>query len=104
MANYFRVTPEEVKNTGAAFDEKGKKVESLANTANQTVQSLTGKIWSGEAATKYTTQFNALYNDVAAIQQLITKMVEQLNTIATQYEQTEATNTDQAGGLSGSVF
>lgn len=104
MANYFRVSPEEVKNTGAAFDEKGKQMERLAATANETVQTLSGRIWSGEAASKYTAQFNALYNDVAAIQQLITRMVAQLNEIASQYEQAETTSADEAGTLSGSVF
>ena len=104
MANYLRVTPEQVKETSTAFDTKGQEIIRLAASANEIVQTLSGRVWSGEAASQYTGKFNTLYNDVAAVQQLITKMVQQLNTIATEYETTEAVNTEQAGTLPGSVF
>ena len=104
MANYLRVTPEEVKEKSTAFDTKGQEITKLAASANEIVQTLSGRIWSGEAASQYTTKFNTMYNDVASVQQLITKMVQQLNTIATEYESTEAANTEQAGNLPGSVF
>ena len=104
MANYLRVTPEQVKETSTAFDTKGQEITKLAASANEIVQTLSGRIWSGEAATQYTSRFNTLYNDVAAVQQLITRMVQQLNTIATEYETTETANTEQAGSLPGSVF
>ena len=104
MANYLRVTPEQVKQTGAAFDSKGQEIKSLAASANEIVQTLSGKIWSGEAASQYTTKFNTLYADVESVQKLITNMVQQLNQIAVEYETTETANTEQAGALPGSVF
>ena len=104
MANFLRVTPEQVKETSTAFDTKGQEITKLASSANEIVQTLSGRVWSGDAASQYTTKFNTLYNDVAAVQQLITKMVQQLNTIATEYETTEAANTEQAGSLPGTVF
>ena len=104
MANYFRVTPEQVKQTATQLDNKGQEIKNLAATANEIVQTLTGRIWSGDAEVQYTGKFNTLYNDVDSVQQLITRIVTNLNQIATEYETAEATNTDQVGTLSGSVF
>ena len=75
MANYLRVTPEQVKQTGAAFDSKGQEIKSLAASANEIVQTLSGKIWSGEAASQYTTKFNTLYADVESVQKLILHII-----------------------------
>lgn len=104
MANYLRVTPEQVKQTGAAFDAKGQEIKALAASANEIVQTLTGRIWSGEAETQFTSKFNTMYNDIENVQKLITTMVQQLNEIAVEYETTESANTEQAGSLPGSVF
>lgn len=104
MATTIRVTPEEVKSTAAQMDSKGQEITKLAANANEIVQTLSGRIWSGEAATEYTSKFNTLYNDVASVTKLISTMVQQLNTIAAEYETTESRNKEQAGSLPGSVF
>ena len=104
MATTIRVTPEEVKATAGQMDSKGQEIIKLAASANEIVQTFSGRIWSGEAATEYTSKFNTLYNDVASVTKLISTMVQQLNTIAAEYESTEARNKEQAGSLPGSVF
>ena len=100
MATTIRVTPEEVKSTAAQLDSKGQEITKLAASANEIVQTLSGRIWSGEAATEYTTKFNTLFN----VTKLISTMVSQLNTIAAEYEGTETRNKEEAGSLPGSVF
>ena len=53
MANFLRVTPEQVKEKSTEFDTKGQEITKLAASANEIVQTLSGRIWSGEAATQY---------------------------------------------------
>ena len=71
MATTIRVTPEEVKATAGQMEAKGQEITKLAASANEIVQTLSGRIWSGEAATEYTTKFNTLYNDVSSVTKLI---------------------------------
>ena len=104
MADTIRVTPKELQDKARMMESAGTEIKNLSQNMTAKVTELTGRIWSGEAATQYTSRFNTLYNDVAAVQQLITRMVQQLNTIATEYETTETANTEQAGSLPGSVF
>ena len=53
MAGYLKVSPEKLQATAAGFQEKGSRVNNLTQQMVSIVTSLSGQVWSGEAAMDY---------------------------------------------------
>ena len=104
MANFLRVTPEQVKEKSTEVDTKGQEITKLAASANEIVQTLSGRIWSGEAQQAYITRFKSLQEDIERLNKLITDEAQHLYTIAAEYSTTEETNIAASGNLSEHVI
>ena len=104
MANIIKVTPEKLISTASQFSAAGNKVNSTTQQMTSTVKSLTGQIWTGEANTAYTTKFNGLSDDIAKMNKMIQEHVQDLQTIAKNYQAAETANTSTAQSLSSDVI
>jgi WXG100 family type VII secretion target len=104
MANVIRVTPEELKSAAGRLDAKGTEVKTLTQSMTQTVNALTGRIWSGEAQNTYVSRFKGLEEDILQLSKLISDHVAHLNTIASEYQTTETRNQEQSASLSSKVI
>ena len=104
MANFLRVTPEQVKEKSTEFDTKGQEITKLAASANEIVQTLSGRIWSGDAQQAYVNRFKSLQGDIDRLNKLVADEAQHLYTIAAEYSKTEETNISASGNLSEHVI
>ena len=61
-------------------------------------------IWTGEAASAYTTKFNGLQDDISKINAMIQEHVNDLTQMASTYNSAEQASTSEAQGLSSDVI
>ena len=104
MANKILVTPQKLKNTATQFNSTGNSVKSITNQMTSTVKSLTGQVWTGDAATAYTKKFDGLQDDINKFTKMISDHAQELEQIADNYEKAETENTSEANSLSSDVF
>jgi len=104
MAITLKVTPEELQSTAADFQTKNSSVKQYASDMLQLITSISGDVWSGEAATAYIAKFRGLESDIAVLTSKLEKETENLVSIATKYSSAENTNVAAAGSLSSSVI
>lgn len=100
----LRVTPEKLQATASSFESSASSVNSLTQNMTSVVTSLSGQIWSGEAATAYVNKFNGLQDDMNRIYKMIKEHSDDLTTIAQQMIAAENANKDLANGLSSDVI
>lgn len=104
MAGYLKVSPEKLQATAAGFQEKGSRVNNLTQQMVSIVTSLSGQVWSGEAASAYVGKFNGLQDDMARINKMIQEHSDDLIEIAQQFISAESTSASLASSLSSDVI
>lgn len=104
MNGTLKVDTAKLTSTASSFKSTGDSIRNLTNSMTTTVESLTGQVWSGDAATKYTTQFRGLQDDITRMLNMINEHVEDLHNMARAYETAESANTTAAGALSSDVI
>ncbi len=104
MANIIRVTPERLRSAASTFNSTAGKVNSVTQQMTSIVQSLSGRIWSGEAATAYTSKFNGLQDDITRLYKMISDHSNHLTMIADEYARAESQNAQQSSSLSSDVI
>ena len=104
MANIIRVTPEELTSASSRFQQTGNEVRTMTRNLTQTVGQLSGRVWSGEAATAYKNKFNGLQDDIERLYKLIIDESNALKQIAQEFKTREAENTAESGSLSSDVI
>ena len=99
MADVIRVSPEKVTSSAGVFESTATEVKSLTTNMTATVQSLTGRVWSGEAQAAYAAKFNSLQGDINKLHQQIVKTAADLKTIANEFKRTEEQNKEHSSQL-----
>lgn len=103
-AGTLRVTPEKLQATASSFEGTGGTVQNLTQQMTSIVTSLSGQVWSGEAATAYVNKFNGLQDDMDRIYKMIKEHSDDLIEMAQQYSSAESANADLANSLSSDVI
>lgn len=103
-ATIIKVDTKKLTSTATSFQSTGNEIANLTKNMTNTVEALTGNIWSGDAAKAYVKKFNGLQNDIQKIAKMINEHVEDLTAIAKQYETSEETNIAAANALSDDVI
>lgn len=104
MNGTLKVTPAKLKSTASSFQSCGNQIKTLTGQMTTTVKSLSGQVWSGDAATKYVNKFNGLNDDIQKMIKMVNEHVQDLNDMATAYEKAEQANVTSAETLSSDVI
>lgn len=104
MAGILRVTPEKLQSTASSFESTGGTIMNLTQQMTSIVTSLSGQVWSGEAATSYVTKFNGLQDDMDRIHKMVQEHSKDLQEVAQQFISAENANKDLANSLSSDVI
>ena len=104
MAGILRVTPEKLQSTAASFESTGSNIRNLTQQMTSIVTSLSGQVWSGEAATSYVNKFNGLQDDMERIHKMVEEHSKDLQEVAQQFITAENANKDLANSLSSDVI
>ena len=104
MTDIVKVTPERLKSTAASLNQTG---ASIKKTTSQMLALMTGisqSVWSGEASSAYLGKFSGLQSDITKMCKMIEDQVLHLNTIASEYQTTEAQRKAAAATLKNNVI
>lgn len=104
MNGTLKVDTAKLSSTATSFQSTGNTIRNLTNSMTETVNALTGQVWSGDAQVKYTSQFKGLQDDINRMLNMINEHVTDLQEMARGYEQAEAANTSTASALSSDVI
>jgi WXG100 family type VII secretion target len=104
MTGTLKVDTAKLRSTASSFQGTGNSMKSTTGQMMTLVSSLTGSVWSGDAATAYTGKFNQLKSDIDRMLKMVNEHVTDLNQMAQGYESAEAENRSSAQALSGSVI
>lgn len=104
MTGTIKVDTAKLRSTASSFQNTGNSIKSTTNQMMSLVSSLTGSVWSGDAATAYTRKFNELKDDIDRIIKMVNEHVTDLNNMAQEYETAESENRAAAEALSGDVI
>lgn len=101
MEGTLLVTPETLKTTASTFQAKGSAVKAQHDAMLSKVRALS-TTFTGNAAEAYSAKFAALQTGMDKIYSMISEHVRDLNEMADQYSQAEATAVSAAENLPAS--
>lgn len=104
MTGTFHVDTAKLTTTANSFNSTATTVRTLTTSMMDTIDQLTGTVWSGDAQQKYTSQFKGLEDDINRMLNMINEHVEDLQKMAKAYETAEQTNTETASSLLSDVI
>lgn len=104
MANIIKVDPQRLKIAAGQLAGTSSQVKSATNSMTNTVSSLSGAVWSGDAATAFISKFNGLNDEIKAIDTMIQEHMDDLQKMAATYEKAENTSQNMANTLNEVVF
>lgn len=88
----LKVTPSKLKSKAGEFDKTASQVKATTNQMFAIIKQLNGAVWSGTAATTYTTRFNKLDDDCTKMYKMIKEFSDDLTAIADEYIAAENAN------------
>ncbi|MBR0373655.1 MAG: WXG100 family type VII secretion target [Mogibacterium sp.] len=104
MEGIIKVETSKLRQTANEFGNVSTQIRNLTSNMVQTVNQLTGTVWSGDAATAYITKFKSLDDDMTKIDRMIQEHVNDLTQMAAEYERAEQANQQQAGAFKSDAF
>ena len=78
MNGTLKVTTSKLTSTASSFQSTGNQVKNLTTQMTTIVKSLSGQIWSGEAASAYIKKFDGMQDDISKIIKMINEHVTDL--------------------------
>lgn len=104
MTGTLKVDTAKLTSTASSFSSTAGTIRTLTNSMTDTVNQLTGTVWSGDAQQKYTAQFKGLQDDINRMINMINEHVDDLQQMASAYETAETNNVETASGLLNDVI
>lgn len=104
MANYLKVSTQELRTASGNFSSCGSEVRNLTSQMLSLISGISGTIWEGDAASTYRSKFAALDQDMQKINTMIQEHVDDLNTMATEFETAEQKAQEEASSLKSGII
>ena len=104
MSTIIKVDPGKLRTAAGQLASTSSQIKSATSNMTQTVNSLSGSIWSGDAATVYINKFNGLNDEIRAIDTMINEHMDDLQKMAAAYEKAESNSQNLANTLNEVVF
>ena len=104
MEGTIKVDTSKLRSTAIQFNSTGSTIRTMTNNMTNTVNSLSGCVWSGEAANNYKRKFNRLRDDIERMLRMINEHVTDLQDMAQRYELTESQNAAVTNGYRDDVI
>jgi len=104
MANIIKVDPQRLRNASSEFAATSAQIASATGNMTQTVTSLTGSVWTGDAGSAFVNKFSGLNDEIRKIDTMIKEHADDLSNMANEYERAESANMMAANSLNDNVF
>lgn len=87
------------------YDNAKNKIKTCTTTMVNTISSISGGDWTGDARNAYVNKFRGLNDDISRmIAKLDKEIVQDLRTIIMEYNKAEQQNVQQANNLPNDIF
>ena len=100
----IKVSTQVLRSTANEFKTIGAQIKNLTAEMTSEVNSFTGEVWQGDAATKYKSKIKKLDDDIALMIKMINEHVSDLNDMAAAYEKAEQANETAASSLATDII
>lgn len=100
----LRTSTDQLKAQAGRLQSQGGVLAAKVDQMVQVADTLTGSVWSGEAADAFRSIFDQLSMDANDMRNFTEDYAEQLTTIANKYEEAEDMNRQAASQLPTDVF
>ena len=97
MTGTIKVSTSKLTSTASSFSSIGSQVVAIASA-------LSGEVWSGDAATQYTSKLKGLQSDINRVIAMINEHAADLQQMAQEFEKAEASNAATASALASNVI
>ena len=104
MANPIKVDTAKLRSASSEFASASAQIKNATNAMTQTVTSLSGNIWQGDAATAYVKKFNGLQDEIVKIDKMIKEHSDDLIQMANEYDRANAENVQKISALNDTIF
>lgn len=101
-AGLLKVTPEKLTQAANEFASSGKNISQMTAEMMSIVDGLKS-IWQGNAASEYASRFSGLRDDIERINKIIEEHVNDLNQMATEYQNAEDRSVEESARLLSEV-
>lgn len=104
MTGVLKVDSSKLTSTATSFQSSGNQIKNLTTQMTTIVTGLTGKVWSGDAASAYVKKFKGLQDDINRMVSMVNEHVTDLQAMAQEYTKAENANVAAANALSSDVI
>lgn len=104
MNGIIKVSTGKLVSTASSFSSIGSQIKNTTNQMVSIASALSGEVWSGDAATAYTSKLKNLQADINKIINMVNEHATDLQQMAQEYEKAEATNAATASALASNVI
>ena len=104
MNGVLKVDISKLTSTANSLKNTGSQIAKLTQNMTNTVNKLTGNVWSGDAASAYTKKFKGLQDDIERIKKMIDEHVNDLQEMARTYKKSEDESKVLANALSSDII
>lgn len=103
MADLIRVSPEQLRNTAATFEEKATSIQNTTNSISDMRSELSGDTFSGEAADAFNEKLGSMTENVTSLLEEVRKYKDALEEIANNFESSDSTAAGTAQSLNENI-
>lgn len=103
MQGTLRVTPAKLREASDQFSTANNNLKTLTQQMLDEINGLRGS-WSGDAADQYTSKFSKLQVDMNKMSAMIQEHVNDLQEMASEYENAENSNMQTTSELADTVI
>ncbi len=100
----LRTTPAQLRTQAGRLQAEGETIATIVEKMISLVDSIGVTTWSGDAASRYKSQFDELGDDAGRMRNLLNDTCDKLEQIASAYQDAEDANVSLAGTLPTDVF
>jgi WXG100 family type VII secretion target len=99
MADFIKVTPEQLKATASSMESVGNSIKNTTSSMLSEVSGISQNIWSGEASGTFIKKFQGMQTDINKMCKRLNEQSKHLAAIAAEYSKSEEANKTAAASL-----
>ena len=104
MNGTIKVNTSKLTSTASSFSSIGSQIKNTTSQMVSIASALSGEVWSGDAATAYTSKLKGLQADIKKIISMVNEHATDLQQMAQEFEKAESSNASTASALASNVI
>ena len=103
MAGSVKVNTQKLRETADKFTNSRAQIKSTTDAMTSTAHEV-ASIWKGETSSKYAQKFSGLQDEMQTIYKMVTEHIDDLQQMATEFEDADKAAADATSKLKTDLF